>query len=300
MTASFVTDRRAEASDEVGLPRPYRIATLATLGLTVVATAVGLLTDVYRDPQALLSQALGQDALTLVVAVPALAVSLSLARRGSLRGYVAWLGVTGYLLYTYATYSFMTTFNELYFVYVALFALTLYAFVGGILRLDPDRVKRAFGDRPVYGYVVYFLLAVGLTAMAWLSDLVPALLEGTRPEALAGTGLPSPVVQSLDFGVLLPALALTAYWLRKRRAWAYVATGVLLVKVTTLGLAVLAMAAVQTLDGQVVPLPMLAIFGILSLLGLGFTGRYLLVLGSSPGASDGGGATEPGPGVGVR
>ena len=103
------------------VPRPSLLASLATLVLATVASAVGLFVpDFYRDAAVLVPQARGQDMLTLVLAVPALVVALYYARRGSLRAYVVWLGVTGYLLYTYASYSFLTAFNRLYLVYVGL------------------------------------------------------------------------------------------------------------------------------------------------------------------------------------
>jgi hypothetical protein len=68
----------------------------------------------------LLSQVYGQDLLTLAVAVPALAVSLYFSTKGSSGDYVVWLGVVGYLLYTYGSYAFVTAFDELYLVYVTL------------------------------------------------------------------------------------------------------------------------------------------------------------------------------------
>ena len=108
------------------LTRPYLVASTLTLLFAVVATSVGLFVpEFYRDAEVLLPQLYGQDLLTLVVAVPALAAALYYAHQGSLRGYVVWLGVTGYLLYTYASYALLTAFNELYLVYVALFGLTL-------------------------------------------------------------------------------------------------------------------------------------------------------------------------------
>jgi len=84
------------------LTRPYVVASTLTLVLAVVATGVGLFVPAfYRDAEVLLPQLYGQDLLTLVVAVPALAIALYSAYQGSLRGYVVWLGVTGYLLYIY-------------------------------------------------------------------------------------------------------------------------------------------------------------------------------------------------------
>lgn len=58
----------------------------------------------------------------------------------------------------------------------------------------------------------------------------------------------------LDLGVVVPALIITADLLRRDRAWGYVFTDVLLVKVATLGDAVLAMAFFMVRDGAAVPL----------------------------------------------
>ncbi|EMA57644.1 hypothetical protein [Halorubrum kocurii] len=270
------------------LTRPYVAASALTLLLAVVAAGVGLFVPgFYRDAAVLLPQLYGQDLLTLAVAVPALAVALRSARRGSLRGYVVWLGVTGYFLYTYASYALLTTFNELYLVYVALFGLTLYTLVGGVARLDPTAVKTALDGHPVRGYVAFQALVAGLVALLWLADVGPASLAGTRPESIAGTTLPVPVIQSLDLAVVIPSFALSAAFLWKRRAWGYVFTGVLLVKGTTLGLAVLAMIAFMLRSGQPVPAPQIALFALLSVAGLALTGRFFSAI--SPRAT----ATRP-------
>jgi len=260
----------------VTLSVPYLAASLVVLALTTLASAVGLFAPViYRDAAPLLPQLYGQDLVTLVVAVPALAVTTYLAARGSLRGYVGWLGVVGYLLYTYASYAVMTAFNELYLVYVALFGLTLYAFVGGLVRLDAPALRRAVDDRSTRPYVGFLLGTTALVALAWLSDVVPAVLAGTVPAAIAGTDLPAPVIQSLDLAVLLPAFVLTAYWLRREEPWGYALAGVLLVKIATLGLAVVAMGLFSLRAGEAVPTPLLVVFGLVSLLALVLMGRFL-------------------------
>ncbi|WP_436925019.1 hypothetical protein [Halosimplex amylolyticum] len=257
----------------------YVLASVVTLVLTVVATAVGLFVPgLYRDAEVLLPQLYGQDLLTLSVAVPALGASLYYAARGSLRGYVVWLGVTGYLLYTYASYAFLTAFNELYLVYVALFALTLFTLVGAVARFDAARLERAIGDHPVRSYVLFQTLVAVLLAFMWLSEVGPAVLAGTRPPSIAETTLPVPVIQSLDLGVVVPAFALSAYFLWSRRPWGYVFTGVLLVKGTTLGLAVLAMIVFMLRGGQSVPLPQIAVFAGFSLAGLALMTRFVLAI----------------------
>lgn len=109
----------------------------------------------------------------------------------------------------------------------------------------------------------------------WLAEVGPAILEGTQPPSLAGTNLPVPVIQSLDLGVVVPSFALSAYFLWNRRPWGYAFTGVLLVKGTTLGLAVLAMIVFMLRAGQSVPLPQIVLFVVLSLAGLGLMIRFV-------------------------
>ncbi len=254
-------------------------SSLTTLLLTTVATLVGLFApNFYRDHPVLLPQIYGQDLLTLVVGVPALAVSLYYADRGSLRGYDVWLGVTGYLLYTYSSYAFMTAFNELYLVYVALLWLTLFTFVGGMVRLDAATLKRDLSGTSVRPYVAFQLSLAVLVSLLWLSEILPATLAGTTPPAIAEAGLPTAVIYSLDLGIIVPGFALTASWLRNRRAWGYAFTAVLLVKIATLGGAVLAMIVFMILDGQVVPLPQILIFGTLTAVSLVLMGRFLVAI----------------------
>ncbi|MFD1687267.1 hypothetical protein [Halobellus litoreus] len=258
------------------LTRSSLFASTLTLLLATVATSVGLFVpEFYRDAEVLLPQLYGQDLLTLGIAVPALAGALYYAHQGSLRGYVVWLGVTGYLLYTYASYALLTAFNELYLVYVALFGLTLFTLIGGIARIDPTDLKEALDGHPVRGYVAFQALVAGLVALMWLAEVGPASLAGTRPPSIAETTLPVPVIQSLDLGVVVPSFALSAAFLWKQRAWGYVFTGILLVKGTTLGLAVLAMIVFMLQSGQLVPLPQIVLFSLLSLTGLGLTTRFI-------------------------
>lgn len=277
------------------LPRSYVLASLATLVLTVVATVVGLFVPgFYRDAPVLLPQVYGQDLLTLAVAVPALAASLYFATRGSLRGYVVWLGVTGYLLYTYASYAFMTAFNELYLVYTTLLWLTLFTFVGGMVRLDAAALKRAVGETSTRSYVAFQLLLVVLITLLWLSEILPATLAGTTPSSIAEAGLPTSVIYSFDLGIVVPAFALSAYWLRKRRPWGYAFTAVLLVKVATLGGAVLAMAFFMVRDGQAVPVPQIVIFGALTLASVLLMVRLLSSIGPESASPSTASATDTG------
>lgn len=269
-------------------PRPWQVmTTYAILVLAVVGTALGLFRPgFYSDPYSLVYQAYGQDAVTLVVVIPLLAIGLVLARRGSLRGYVLWLGALAYMLYTYAVYAVITQFNVFFLGYVALFGLSLYTLVGGLLRLDPEPVERRLeSDLSVRPLVGFLLAMAGLVSLLWLSEIVPALLGGTKPASAAEVGLPANVVHVLDLGVLIPAMAIAAYWLRQRRAWGYVLPGILFVKLSSIGLAILAMVAWLTYEGNPVPSGQIVVFVLLTVANVGFGVWYLSALGPDSDAS---------------
>ena len=247
------------------------VTTSAILVLTAAATLSGLLWEgFYSDPTALRLQAYGQDLVTLGVILPALTVGLWYALRGSTRGYFLWLGAIGYLTYTYLVYAIITQFNWFFLGYVAIFGLSLYTFVAGLLQIDAPAVERSLESTLPIRLVVGFFVAMGvLVALLWLSEAVPATLANTKPESAAAVGLPANVVHVLDLGVVIPAMFVAARWLHQRRAWGYVLPGVLFVKVISIGLAVLGMIVWMTTHGQPVALAEILVFTTLTLAGVG-------------------------------
>jgi hypothetical protein len=144
--------------------------------LLVVAAGSGLFVEgLYRDPPSLVAQAIAQDVVTLVVALPALVIGAILARRGSERGRLVWLGVVGYVVYTYVTYAFGIRFNPMFLVYVALLGCALYALIGGLATTDFEALKRRFTQRaPVKATSVFLAVVAILFYLVWLSEAVPA------------------------------------------------------------------------------------------------------------------------------
>ena len=117
---------------------------------------------------------------------------------------------------------------------------------------------------------------------------MPVTLRGEPPESYRLAAIPTNVIHVLDLAVLLPAALLTAVWLWRRRDWGSLLTGVLLVKFTTLGLAVLAMAARLRQTGQGGDIGEIALFGVVSAVGLALGVAYLRAMTPRSGS----GATE--------
>ncbi len=85
--------------------------------LAVISSAGGLLfRNVYRDNDFVKMTWLGNDAVTLFLAVPILIAALVYSNRGSLKTQLIWMGALDYMLYNYAFYLFGTAFNAFFLI----------------------------------------------------------------------------------------------------------------------------------------------------------------------------------------
>lgn len=213
-------------------PRRWHVATtVAILALSVVTALSGLLRPGhYADPAGLVELYRVQDLTILAVGVPVLAVGLLAAMRGSLRGRVVWLGGLAFMTYIWMSVGLQVSFNAFFLVYVALFSLSLFTLVGGLVTTDAGAVARSLRGRVSTRLYAGFLavIAVGLTVL-WLSDIVPALLGGTVPLSVGEAGEQTLVSHFVDLSVVVPSIAVAAVGLLRERDWGYLLAGVALV-----------------------------------------------------------------------
>ena len=260
---------RAQEGNVLGPAASGQVATVSTAGPATFTSLFGQ--DVRldgeglyrRDSVSFAAQARAQDLVTLVFALPLLAAGFILAGRGSLGGRLLFSGGLGYFLYCYGMMSVGTTYNEFFLLYVALFAAALYGFILSIYAIDADELALSCEKRYPRRQAIALCIAVGLfLGLAWLGRMViPSLLTGLAPTGLdAGSTL---FVQAFDLGILVPAAALSAFWLFRRDRRGYIAGSVLLVKGAAEGLAVAAMGFNMLRVGVTESLPL--ILGFLAL-----------------------------------
>jgi hypothetical protein len=218
--------------------------TIAVIVLATFAAGIGLfLPEVYRETNWVIPQNRGQDLVTLLV-LAVLIPALIASRHGSARGTLIWLGLIGYLAYTYTGAAFAYGFNKLFPIYVALFALTGAALIAGLCGIDAAALRNAFDSQTPRRSVVAFLIIMALLLCAlWVGQIVPFYTEGTLPEMIVRANTPTVFVYVLDLGVVVPLSLLSAWWLWCDRPWGYVLAGFILVKGATMGLALLSMTA---------------------------------------------------------
>ena len=175
--------------------------------LAIGGSVTGILVErIYaRETANWAAQSVAQDFANLIT-FGALLVLALLTARGSLRAYLAWLGVLGFSAYTFAIYAFTIHFGPLFLLYVAVLGLSLYTLVGGLLSIDSERVKASFGSSAPVRSTAALVTGVGaLFYLLWLSAIVPATLDGTTPQELVDVGLPTNPVHVIDLAVFLPA-----------------------------------------------------------------------------------------------
>lgn len=245
--------------------------------LAVPTHLLGLLSpSIYRDPAVLLPQNLGTDVVTLCVGIPLLAVATAAMRRGSLRARLLWLGALGYMVYAYGMYAIGVRWNQLFLVYVALFGLSLFALIIGLVGTDAERVRAGTAGRPAVRPVAIYLSAIAvIVAAVWLAEEVRALFSGTIPPSVVLFESPTNIVHVFDLGLVLPALLLAAAMLLRDRPWGYVLAGMLLVKAATIGLWIVAMIWFSAGRGFATPVAYTGFFILLMAVGAGLAWWFL-------------------------
>lgn len=204
---------------------PHVVPALTVPALTVavgaaLAAAIGLASGgVYGDDPATVEMLRGFDAVTLLLAVPALLLSLRAERRGAVTGRVLVASLLAYVGYTFA-YHLFTGFTDLLLLHASLLTATVVA-LGLALRgcVTRDLEERVRHLRVRFPAAVLGLLAVALGAMwAWASiawavdETMPAGSALVESDTVVHLGI------VLDLTILVPLYAAAAVLLWRRRA----------------------------------------------------------------------------------
>lgn len=204
----------------------------------------------YDTPLIALGNRAG-DAVTLVLSIPLLALSLLRAFRGSLRGRLLLTGTLAYFLYYYGSLVFGAAYNPLFLVYVALFSASLFGVVLALISFDLAALPGYFSSQlPRRAIAVLLFVAALSLLLVWLGfSLGPALLQGKAPlEVASYTTL---ITHAVDLGVLVPTLLLTGVLLLRRVPLGYLLAATMLIFTATLGATLITAGIIQLLAGVV-------------------------------------------------
>jgi hypothetical protein len=262
--------RRMKRSSELWLS-----GLIVLLALPVHLTGL-LIPSIYRDPVVLLPQNLGTDLVTLLVGIPLLVAATVAMRKGSLRARVLWLGALGLLVYVYGMYALGVRWNELFLIYVALFGLSLFALIVGLVGTDAVQIRAGLAARaPVRSVATYLMAIAVMVGAMWLAEEIGALFRGVVPPSVLQFEAARNIVHVFDLGIVLAAIAIATVMLLRDRPWGDVLAGMLLVKATTIGLWVVAMIWFSARRGFGAPAAYTGFFMVLTAVGTVLSWRFL-------------------------
>lgn len=235
----------------VRLPASSYRVTLALVPAVLAASLAGLFVDgIYRDPGGIRPAMQGQDAVTIGV-VPLLVAAAARARAGAARAYLIWAGLLGYVVYTYVGAAFGYHFNALTLLYIGIAAASGMSLAAALGRLDVSALSRLADHgtprRAVAGFLLF--IAAGLTALE-VTENVRFLVTGEVPPAVAKAGGITFFPYVLDLGLIVPLSALGAWWLWHRKPSGDLVAGILLIKATSMGAALVSMNWFSIRAGQ--------------------------------------------------
>ncbi|HXN77963.1 MAG TPA: hypothetical protein VN965_04195 [Candidatus Dormibacteraeota bacterium] len=238
--ASIRADQEASHALPMG-KTAYGLSGSLAVVAAIAAVGTALVPGVLRGTAVMNGSARGTALVVLLIAVPALAIAMWFTARGSARAQIVWLGAVGYILYNSTLFLFMTPFNNLFLLYVAMLSLGIWSTAMVIRGVGVESFRERFSQKlPARAIAIYALAIVALNFLAWMRSVVPGVLSTSAPSFLDGTGMPTSVLYVQDLAFWLPLMAVSAVWLWRRQAWGYVIAGAMLVtyEIEAVGVAV--------------------------------------------------------------
>ena len=211
----------------------------------------------YNDSVSLASQARAQDIITLIAGIPLLIISLVLSNKKSLRGKLLLTGTIGYFLYTYCSYSFLAYYNKFFLLYVLLMSLSFFGFIINFTSPELKNLEKHVTHKFPKKFMGIFLMIIGFFLLImWLGRIIPSIKQ-TPVELEHYTTM---VIQAMDLGFIVPLGFLAGILLIKNNSLGYLLGSVIIVKGTTLLLALLMMIIFMITAGVTVNIVEIIIF----------------------------------------
>lgn len=199
--------------------------------------------DIYQDGAWANAQWLGQDIVTLLLALPLLIISFS---SGIIKGNKKWemvyAGILLYYVYTYSFFMFAAKLTFLYLFHLPIFGFAVIGLFITCLGIFNQRTNYKFTKPKLKSLIVAYLILISLMiSFIWFSDIFAHL---ANPEHLSETpnGEAPLIIYSLDLAIIIPLMIVAAILLYKKTNWGYILSGIILTKTSTLGFALMAMS----------------------------------------------------------
>lgn len=238
--------------------------TLIVAILALIASLGGIFIDgLYRDNSSIKTGWFANDIVTIPMVI-FLIISFLLQKRGDERPMLVWMGLMFYMCYNYALYLFGAKFNAFFLIYVALFSLSLYAIIIGLLNTNVHAIHESVRFRKRQRWIsgFLFLLAIPLFVVE-VKQCLTFIFSNSAPE------VPT-LILALDLSTIIPTTILASILLWKNRPWGNVLAAMMLVKSFAYGSVLLATTWLLKNSSSTFSDPLLPFYVFLAIGGLVF------------------------------
>lgn len=186
--------------------------------------------DVYLAgtiPQNLIWGSQAQDIISIPFAFLLAIATLIFLKKQCMKCYILMLGLAWYFFYAFGLYTIQGQYTSIYIIYMAIFGLSFYSMVVGVLSLKPEAARRYQIPGGLRKAIMVFLTAmIGLLYPVWLLRMSPDIAAHTPGATYA--------VFILDLCLIFPAVGFIIYMLWRKKPLGNVLAGVALLKILTL------------------------------------------------------------------
>ena len=254
--------------------------TTLTYLIIVLVLFSGLLSiannDIYQDGEWINAQWLGQDIVSVFLALPLLFIAyIQSYRRKRWQWKMVYTGALFYFVYTYAFYVFAAELTFLYLLHLPVFGLSLFSLFWALFELF--NIQEAITGSQKWTkriIVTYFSLISLMLVFLWMTDIIQHLTDPAYQSDTPDGSAPL-IIYSLDLTIAIPLMILAAIGYAMDRQFGYKLTGVMLVKSSTLGFALMAMSLSMYLQKLNPDVFLIGLWCVLGIIGTVLTVWYL-------------------------
>ncbi len=202
--------------------------------MALIASLIGVVHQgIYQNLTVLenLPAILSQDLITVLASIAMLYLIIRIDEDDFVKQLILF-GIIGYLFYVYGIYVFGKFYNILYLLYMAIFSLSFYSLIYGIVNIKKKVFDNIKIPRIVQRVSAAFLFLIPIIFYPmWIISMWPFMQKMQVPMVNSN-------VYILDICFVLPVFDMMAVMLLRKEAFAILLTPVLLIKGFTLCLSV--------------------------------------------------------------
>jgi hypothetical protein len=202
--------------------------------LILYACILGVFKDsIYQDvlkagamTEFLIVGSRAQDMVFQPLAVLLLLLSIIYLRRPGFKLLILIIGLCSNFFYGYALYVMQGQYTSIYLVYLAIFSLSIYAIILGLLSFTGEfAVKTSLSNGLRRSISIFLYSIVFMLGLIWFIRISPDITRHIPQDSYG--------VFILDLGIVFPAFAISATMLMLRKPYGNLFVGVSLVKAFT-------------------------------------------------------------------